>query len=1152
VVAHPTAMRRLLALVFTSGILLAAGSAPAQQPAVAKEQQIKDFERQLEELKKKLEDLKGTTASSAPASKTTELTLAPEWLKSLTWRSIGPANMGGRIVALSVFEADPCTWWIATASGGLLKTMNNGITFEHQFDKEATVSIGDVCVAPSDKSIVWIGTGENNPRNSVSYGDGVYKSTDGGKTWKNVGLKDTFQIGRIVVHPRDPNIVYVGALGRLYGPNPERGLYKTMDGGNTWSKVLHVDDKTGVVDMRMHPTEPDTLLVATYERERDLYDVNDPSKKIGAGASLYKTTDGGKTFKKLTNGLPTGPLGRIGLDWYRKDPKVVFAIIESEKIAMGPKGAKPVGNGYTGINGRTEEDKTEVLMVAADSPAAKAGIKVGDLLLAVDGTPVTTYADYAERLSDLGAGDKLKIKIGRGTEKLDIEVTADVRPGGGGGRGQGGGRTGGENGPDTTHPFSSGLGGQRENIQGRQEPDGAQYGGVYKSTDGGDTWTRINSLNPRPMYFSQVRVDPNDDKYVYILGISLYRSSNGGKTFRGDGGRGVHSDHHVLWIDPRDGRHMVLGGDGGLYVTCDHMDHWDHLNHAAIGQFYHVAIDTRRDYRVYGGLQDNGSWGGPSRTHNGSGPINEDWVSVGGGDGFKCQVDPNDPDQIYYTSQGGAMGRRNFRTGETASIRPRNLVALRAAAPAAAPRPAATAAPATTAPGPAGSQQTRAQQRYRFNWNTPFILSHHNSKIFYAAGNVVFRSLDRGNDLRVISPNITRTDKGSATALGESPLNPSVLYVGTDDGALWLTKDGGTTWTDIVKNVGLPKPCYVATIEPSRYVEGRAYVAFDGHRSDIDDPFVFVTEDFGATWKSLRGTLPRGSSHCLREDIKNPDLLYLGTEFKFWASLDRGQSWMSLNTNLPTVAIHDIALHPTAGELVAATHGRSLWTLDLTPLRQTTREVAKAKVHLYKPVSAISWRSEPSHGGTNRRFEGQNPPAGVMIDYTLAQKASKLSLKILDVNGALVSELRTVADPGLHRVAWNLSRGSGQRGGFGGFGLGQGGGAGGGPARAAAAPTAGASTTAPAPAGGSQIESAAPASPVGGRFGRALPVSPGLYRVVLTVDGKDLSETVRVEPDPNAPIAELAADEEAMGDDDESEGVTEEGEEEGPEEPIDR
>ena len=396
-------------------------------------------------------------------------------------------------------------------------------------------------------------------------------------------------------------------------------------------------------------------------------------------------------------------------------------------------------------------------MVVADSPAAKAGLKIGDVLLAIDGKPVTSSAEYQERLGDLSAGDKLKLKLGRGADKLDVELAVTERPTRG--RGPGGGRGGSEFGPDATHPFSSGLGGQRENIQDRQGPDGAQYGGVFKSTDGGESWTRINSLNPRPMYFSQIRVDPNDEKYVYVLGISLYRSSDGGKTFRGDGGRGVHSDHHVLYIDPRDGRHMVLGGDGGLYVTCDRMDHWDHLNHAAIGQFYHVAIDTRRDYRVYGGLQDNGSWGGPSRTHNGTGPINEDWVSVGGGDGFKCQVDPNDPDQIYYTSQGGAMGRRNFRTGESASIRPGNQARARGQG-----TTAAAARPQTPGQSPPASSQARAQDRYRFNWNTPFILSHHNSRIFYAAGNVVFRSLDRGNDLRVISPSITRTDKGSATA----------------------------------------------------------------------------------------------------------------------------------------------------------------------------------------------------------------------------------------------------------------------------------------------------------------------------------------------------------------------------------------------------
>jgi photosystem II stability/assembly factor-like uncharacterized protein len=1130
-----------------AAMLVPAGAARAQQPAVTRDQQIKEFERQLEDLKKKLEELKGSGATAPSATPAAELTLGPDWVRALRWRSIGPANMGGRIVAISVFEADPCTWWIATATGGLLKTMNNGITFEHQFDRAPTVSIGDVCVAPSDHNIVWVGTGENNPRNSVSYGDGVYMSTDGGKTWKNMGLKETFQIGKIIVHPKNPDIVYVGALGRLYGPNPDRGLFKTTDGGATWTKILYIDDKTGIIDMRMHPADPETLIVAAYERERDLYDTNDPSKKWGPGGGLYKTIDGGKTFKKLAKGLPGSHLGRVGLDWYKKDPNVVFAIIECEKIGMGPKGARPVGNGFLGIAGRTEEDKTEIVMVAADSPGSRAGLKVGDAIVAVGSKPVRTYTDFTTAVEDISPGDKIKLKIGRGGDTLDIELTAAERPAPP--RGPGGGR-GGEFGPDPNRPFGAALGGQRENAQARQQPDGHEYGGVYRSADAGETWTRINSLNPRPMYFSQVRVDPNDEKYLYALGVSLYRSSDGGKTFRSDGGRGVHADHHALWVDPRDGRHMLLGGDGGIYVTCDRMDHWDHLNHAAIGQFYHVAIDTTRDYKVYGGLQDNGSWGGPSRTHNGSGPINEDWVSIGGGDGFKCQVDPNDPDQIYYTSQNGAMGRRNFRTGESAPIRPPGQGP---------PQGRGGAQGQGQAQGAPGGAQ--GQPRYRFNWNTPFILSHHNSRIFYAAGNVVFRSLDRGNDLRAISPNITRTDKGSATALGESPRNPNIVYVGTDDGALWVTKDGGTTWTDIVKNVGLAKPCYVATIEPSRFAENRAFVAFDGHRSDIDDPLVFVTEDTGATWKPLRGNLPRGSSHCLREDIKSADLLYLGTEFGFWVSLDRGQSWTSLNTNLPTVAVHDVAIHPTAGELVAATHGRSLWVLDVTPLRQTTREVAKADVFLYKPTSAVRWRGAPSHGGTNRRFEGQNPSSASLIDYALAKKADKIGLKVVGIDGAVVSELRASGAPGLHRVAWDLTRGPGPGGGLLGFRGGPGGGGGG---RGAAAPgpaaASGSGTGAQArPAaggaaaragGGGESESvteAVPARRFG--FGRLQAVPPGLYRIVLSVDGKDYTQTIRVEPDPNAPNIEIAADD-GEGEESEEAWDREEEEHDGGERPI--
>jgi photosystem II stability/assembly factor-like uncharacterized protein len=1077
-----------------------------------REQQILDTEKQIQLLNKKLEDLRQAKSKYSVASAGT---LSPDWIKTMTWRCIGPAAMSGRIIAISVNENDPSTFWIATASGGLLKTVNNGVTFQHQFDHEGTISIGDVCVAPSDPNIVWVGTGENNPRNSVSYGDGVYKSTDGGKTWKNMGLKKSFQIGRVVVHPKNPNIVYVGALGRLYGPNEERGLFKTTNGGETWDKILYVDDRTGVIEMRMHPTDPETLLVATYERQRDLFDTNDPSKKWGPGSGLYKTTDGGKSFKKITNGLPSCTLGRIGIDYYRKNPQVVFAVVESEMIGKGPARAetKDVDMGLAGEDAVGNAGAT-VLWVIERTAAEKAGLKAGDVIVSIGEKAIHSYQDVQDEVKTKKINDKVKLKVQRGGQVVEVDLTFTPRPappqgmrGGGGPGGQRGGAGGGqpgqraeaavgpppaqpgERGPEADRPYGAALGGQPENIQNRQGKDGSQYGGIYKSTDGGESWSRINSLNPRPMYFSHIRVDPSDEKYVYVLGIGMFRSEDGGKTFQGDAGRDVHADGHALWIDPRDGRHMIAGCDGGFYVTYDRTANWDHLNHLAIGQFYHAALDTRQRYMVYGGLQDNGTWGGPSRTRGFTGPINEDWVNVGGGDGFRCQVDPNDPDLIYWESQNGGFNRRNLRTGEMASIRP----------------------------------QPQKGQTFHFNWNSPFILSHHNSRIYYCGGNYVFRSLDRGNDARIISPEITASSKGSATALAESPRNPNVLYVGTDDGNLWVTRTGGSEWTNITKNVGLPGPRYVATIEPSRFEDGRAYVAFDGHRSDDDNPLVYVTEDFGQNWKSLRGNLPWGSTHCIREDLENANLLFAGTEFAAWASLDRGATWTKVNNNLPTVAVFDFALHPTAGEMVAATHGRSLWILDITPLRQMTADVLKAQVHLFKPIAAVRWQMEPPHGRTNRRYVGENPPLGAEVYYLLQKKADKISLKVVDFEGKTVRDLLASGDAGLHRIVWDLARtpnrpaGAGRSGPGAQAGSGQqsGGGeqGGAGPRGGGAAQAAGGGRR-----GGAGAESAAGTGGPGQGRGRRGPIgppaAPGMYRVVLTVDGQEMTQALRVDADP--------------------------------------
>jgi photosystem II stability/assembly factor-like uncharacterized protein len=1060
--------------------ILSSQSEPVHGQPPSREQQIREMQQRIEELSKKVEALRRangpTTTSTAGAP---DGVLSPEWIKGLNWRSIGPASMGGRITAISVFEADPCLYYVATASGGLLKTVNNGITFEHQFDRESTVSTGDVCVAPSDRNIVWVGTGEANPRNSVSYGDGVYKSTDGGKTWKNMGLKKSFQIGRIRIHPANPNIVYVGALGRLYGPNEERGLFKTTDGGATWDKVLYVDDKTGVIDIQMHPADPETLLVATYERLRDGFDTHpgestmpdgydsyDPIKKWGPGAGIYKTTDGGKTFKKLTQGLPTCQLGRIGLDYYRKDPKIVFAVIDSEKIGMG---TPPAGEVYLGVAGKDADAGAKLEQITPSSPASKAGLQPGDVILSVNNKTILSYNQLVEQLKGKKAGDKLSLKVARKQEAKDIVVILENRPA----------RQTRLFGGSANRPYTFMYSGQQPNVQDKQGPDSFQYGGVYKSTDGGESWTRVNSLNPRPMYFSQIRVDPLDDKNVYVLGIALYRSTDGGKTFHTAGDGQVHPDQHALWINPRDSRHMIIGCDGGFYVTYDRMANWDFLNHLAIGQFYHVSVDNRRPYNVYGGLQDNSTWGGPSRSLRGSGPVNDDWFVLGGGDGFVCRVDAHDPDIVYWEFQDGMMFRYNLRTGENVPLIPR-------------PREGANVrinwkAPFFISLGNLSFipfTPNLIRERYRFNWNTPYILSSHNSHIFYCGGNYVFRSLKQGSDLRPISPEITRTKNGSATALAESPRNPDVLYAGTDDGYLWATRNGGITWTNITDKVGLPGPRWVASIEASRFLEGRAYVVFDAHRSDDEEPYVYVTEDFGQTWKSLRANLPTGPTRVLREDVDNSSLLYLGTEFACWVSVDRGRYWTKLNNNLPTVAVHEIAVHPTAGEIVAATHGRSLWVLDVTPLRQMTPDVLKAKAHLYRPNTAVRWRSEPvrnsPYGVGARRFTGQNPPSGAQIYYSLTKKADKINLKVMDYAGkAIVEYTKPKADPGLHRIDWNLRR------------------------------------LEAVPAG--QAQGAPPGL---FRFGQA--VSPGIYRVVLTVDGQEFSQPLHVEADPTVPNAVAA------------------------------
>jgi len=1130
--SRTTSMKHLFLF---SALLVAIGTLAADPLPADRQEEIKKIEKQIADLEAKLHALQDRELLPQPKSIDTDI-LPASWINPMRWRNIGPATMGGRITSLAVCPTDTSTYWVATASGGLLKTVNNGVTFEHQFDREATVSIGAVAVAPSNKDVVWVGTGEANPRNSVSFGDGVYKSTDGGKTWKNMGLKQSFQIGKIVIHPKDPDVVYVGVLGRLYGPNHERGLYKTTDGGKTWDRVGFVNEHTGVIDVAMHSNDPETLVVATWERRRDEFDsfrgdakhpggtdAYAPSVTHGAGSGLYRTTDGGRSFVKLTDGLPTCKMGRIGLDWSVQNPATIFAIIDTEKAGMGNPPKAPQNVGYLGIIGEDSPSGAKLTTISEGSPAEKAGLKaddvithfneqpvknyeallaelrkkkpndqikftvlrskdtkqitatlgvrnpvgkaanppapslgimldqgegglliteilpkspaelaglkVDDVIISIDGTDMTDRRVIGKMFAEKKVGEKVKVVYRRGKEKAEVVVTLDiVKPG------------------TADRPNSTGqLGGQVENAQEWQGPEGVETGGLFKSTDRGQSWTRVNSINPRPFYFSVVRVDPNDEQNLYVLGVDLYRSTDGGKKFSSEKiNAGLHSDQHDLWIDPSNSKHLLMGSDGGLYVTYDAAANWEHLNRMALGQFYHVCVDSRVPYRVYGGLQDNGTWSGPSNTRNARGPINEDWSFVNGGDGFQCQVDPRDPNLVYAESQDGAMMRRNLKTGASNFIRP------------------------------------IAQQglgRYRFNWNTPMLVSQHNPNIFYAAGNYVFRSLKQGDDLRLFSPEITRTKRGSGTALAESPRNPDVLWVGTDDGAVHVTRDAGKIWTNVAANfakAGLTGARWVSSIEASRWEDGRAYVVFDVHRSDDEEPYVYVTENFGQTWRSLRGNLPDGPTRVLREDRFVKDLLYLGTEFAIWTSINRGKSWTKLNgTSLPTVAIHEIAQPATANEIVVATHGRGIWILDVAALRQITPTVARMTTpKLLNPSPVIRWQIQPGTVGpfsvSQRRFIGQNPPFGATIDYILPERIAKASLKIVDISGRTVAELKPQTTAGLHRLFWNLQ---------------------------------------------------VPPPKKGEEAGIPLLTGTGIgvFRIVLTVDGVEQNAPLIVEGDPNAP-----------------------------------
>ena len=796
-------------------------------------------------------------------------------LRALPARELGPTVMGGRVSDLAVFNKTPRMFYVASASGGLWRTLNGGTTFDCVFQYEETVALGAVAVDQDDFDHVWVGTGEQNSRNSTSWGNGVYKSTDGGQNWEHIGLEDSRHISKIRMHPTDKDTVYVGALGHLWGANEERGLYKTTDGGETWENILYINDKTGVIDLIMHPEDPDTLWAATWERMRWPY----RWASGGEGSGLYKTTDGGENWTEIDLELPNDALiGRIGLDIMLSKPDVMVMTVEAGQ----------------------------------------------------------------------------------------------------------------------------------ENDEGRMRP----VGGFFKSTNGGEKWEKLSNMNPRPFYFSMPRIDPNDEDRVYVPAVNFAVSDDGGRTFR-NMEMNIHVDHHAMWINPEDSNHMIIGEDGGIAQTRDRGDKWEFINTLPIAQFYAIGVDMRKPYWIYGGLQDNGTWGGPTQTNKGF-VAYSDWRFINGGDGFHAQINPDNWRIVYAESQGGGLVRHNIESGERRFIRPNP------------PRPAA------------GEER----EQYRFNWSAPIVISPHNPETVWFGGNRLFKSVDQGDNWTVMSPDLTTDDpakqqpRAGATpedtgaerhctivTISESPLKQGVVWIGTDDGNVQLTRDDGATWVNMIDNVqGVPEHTWVSRVAASRHELGRAYVTFDGHRNNDYKPYIYVTEDFGQTWTPLHQGFGDESVYVIVEGTVNPDLLVVGTEMGLYFSLDRGQSWTRYHkeNNFPTVRVDDLVIHPREKDLVVGTHGRGIWIVPIHALEQMTPENLDEEVVLLE--SGTMYNLGRVYGGW---FEGDRiwtspntQPAGTVYYYLKSDSDEKITVEFFNAEGQSMGSVDGEGNAGLNSVNW--------------------------------------------------------------------------------------------------------------------------------------
>jgi photosystem II stability/assembly factor-like uncharacterized protein len=809
-----------------------------------------------------------TTAIHAPLVAQKAVKLNSSTFGQMEARAIGPAVMGGRISAIEGVNNDPRTIYVGAAGGGLWKSRTGGYSYEPVFDKYPQ-SIGAIAIDQKHPDTVWVGTGESNMRNSVAIGLGIFRSSDGGRNWMKMGLENSEHISKIIIHPNNSNILYVAVPGKLWSDSPDRGLYKTTDGGKTWEKILYVDEKTGCADVLMDPRNPDVLWAASWQFRRTPYSFSSG----GPGSAMHKSTDGGKTWRKITNGLPTTAFGRIAMALATSAPDNLLAIVESEKT------------------------------------------------------------------------------------------------------------------------------------------------GLYISADGGESWklqSASSNVTARPFYFSTLVVDPYEPKRVYRPAFSLSISNDGGYSFSdasNDGGW-VHSDHHALWINPKNTQHMYLGTDGGVYMSIDRGITWSHQNILPVSQFYHVQVDNQIPYNVYGGLQDNGSWRGPSSSSGGI--ENRDWLGVGGGDGFWVQPDDQDNNIVYAESQGGNIQRQDLSTNQAQFIQPQAL---------------------------------QGDPKLRWNWNTPIVKSPVNPKVLYMGSQFLYKTSDRGFSWTSISPDLTTNDtikqkqaaSGGLTVdntsaenhctiftIAPSPLDENLLFVGTDDGNIQITRDGGKTWDLISKNIaGIPAGTWVSSIEPSRFSKNVVYATFDNHAYGDMKSYAARSDDQGKTWTMLTGEGVQGYAHVIREDRVAANLLFLGTEFGLYISNDGGKLWVLFKANLPEyVAVRDIVVHPRTNDLVLATHGRGVYIIDdISPLRLLTPELLQkdAAMLLTRPVAVTTGHYGQAFPNTGS-YVGMNAPEEARVVYYLKDRISTgdVNLEVLDEKGNLLVTIPGTKRKGINVAKWDL------------------------------------------------------------------------------------------------------------------------------------